>query len=521
MFVFKAAVVGAGTLGTTIAGMIEAAGIPVVVKDLGGGYEGLGDVDLVVIAANEEERETVLELFAELDDVTPGTAILASSASTLPITELAGATLRPDKVVGLHFLPAARMRAVEVVEGEATSPETVQAAVTFVQRLRCTPIRCYDEPGFVVNRILQGAASPEDPSGERFRLKALVEACVVVEDGVAAMREVDLAMSRLPGFDSPPFREADAVGLDAILARLERATAEADDDRFEPPTLLRRLVAQGRTGTASGQGFYPYPRPDAGWQERPVQLETRGDVAIAWLDRPPANSISTEVVATLRELWDAVSAPGSGVRALVIASANPQLFCAGADLRALVGMDPAGAPALVDAMNGLLRDFERSSVVTIAAVGAPALGGGCELAMGCDLRIAARSASFGQPEIGLGIMPGFGGTQRLPRLVGSSKALEMNLTGEPIGAEEAYGFGLVSDVVPDQELFDVALAWARRLAAAPPLAAGAIKRVSAAGDLDAGIEQEQRAFAKVFASADAREGLSAFFEKRPPKFTGS
>jgi enoyl-CoA hydratase/3-hydroxyacyl-CoA dehydrogenase len=149
-----------------------------------------------------------------------------------------------------------------------------------------------------------------------------------------------------------------------------------------------------------------------------------------------------------------------------------------------------------------------------------ALGGGCELAMGCDVRIAAASASFGQPEIDLGIMPGFGGTQRLPRLVGPAKALEMNTTGQAISAEEAYEFGLANRVVADHELFDTALAWARKLGGQAPLALEQIKRVSTPGDLDAGIEAEKAGFAAVFGSEDAREGIAAFLEKRTPRFQG-
>ncbi len=164
--------------------------------------------------------------------------------------------------------------------------------------------------------------------------------------------------------------------------------------------------------------------------------------------------------------------------------------------------------------------MERSSIVTIAAVNAVAFGGGCELAMACDFRIAAQSASFGQPEINLGIIPGFGGTQRLPRLIGEAKALELNLIGDPIGAEEAYELGLANRVVPDHELLDTALAWARKLAEQAPLAVEQIKRVSAAGDLDAGIEAEKQAFLSAFGSEDAREGISAFLEKRPARFRG-
>jgi enoyl-CoA hydratase/3-hydroxyacyl-CoA dehydrogenase len=154
-------------------------------------------------------------------------------------------------------------------------------------------------------------------------------------------------------------------------------------------------------------------------------------------------------------------------------------------------------------------------------VNAIAFGGGCELAMGCDVRIAARSALFGQPEVNLGILPGLGGTQRLPRLVGTNKALEMNLTGDPISADEAYEFGLVNRVVPDHELLDTALAWARKLAGQAPLSVGWIKAVSSDATLDAGIEAEKEAFAAALASEDAREGLSAFLGKRQPQWRGA
>jgi enoyl-CoA hydratase / 3-hydroxyacyl-CoA dehydrogenase len=208
------------------------------------------------------------------------------------------------------------------------------------------------------------------------------------------------------------------------------------------------------------------------------------------------------------------------VRALVLASSNPFLFSAGADIKAFTQMDEAGGAALVTDAHALLREMETSPVATIAAVNGLAYGGGCELAMACDVRIAAQSALFGQPEIKLGIIPGFGGTQRLPRLVGEAKALELNLVGDPIGADEAFEFGLANRVVADHELMDTALAWARRLAEQAPLAVEQVKRVSAAGDLDAGIEAEKAGFATVFFSADGREGISAFLAKRRPAWQG-
>jgi len=665
MFVFKAAVVGAGTMGGEIAAVVAAAGIPVVLKDVDQkfvdvgldkarevtavaqaqlvkkekitqeqadaaveellaritgtiGYDGFGDVDFVIEAV-PERMELKQAVFAELDAVTPGHAILATNTSSLSITEIADATTRPEQVCGFHaFYPASAMPLIEIVEGDETSPQTLTTAINFAQAIRKQPIACADVPGFVVNRILTSALSevfraqeerglsikqidegvgaknvapmgpfflidllgldtvlhvgehllesygPErfyvhagmrqlvadrqlgaktggagfykdgepqiagdadadaDELAELFVLKMLVEACLVLEERVAQARAVDLGLMAGAGLDPrrgilPPLLRADVEGLDATLERLEDAQ-ERYGERFAPPDILRRLVAQRRLGQTAGQGFFPWPRPDDGFAEGPVQLETRGDVAIAWLNNPPANSLSPTVNEALATTWEHVKR--SGVRALVIASANPLLFCAGADIKAFTTLDEQSGRAMLEQMHGLLRDMERSGVVTIAAVNAIAYGGGCELAMACDVRIAAESALFGQPEINLGIIPGFGGTQRLPRLVGESKALEMNLTGDAITGEEAFELGLAAAVVPDHELLDTALAWARKLAGQAPLAVERIKQVSAAGDLDAGLAAERTAFVDVFASEDAREGIGAFLGKRQPRWQG-
>src|SRR5204862_6335886 len=141
-------------------------------------------------------------------------------------------------------------------------------------------------------------------------------------------------------------------------------------------------------------------------------------------------------------------------------------------------MEPSKEGAdLIESGHGFMTGMEKSSTVTIASVNSLAFGGGCELAMACDFRIAAESATFGQPEINLGIMPGFGGTQRLPRLVGEGKALEMNLAGTPISSYEALRFGLANEVVPDHELFDTALSWARKMSQQAPRAPEKIKQV--------------------------------------------
>jgi enoyl-CoA hydratase/3-hydroxyacyl-CoA dehydrogenase len=358
---------------------------------------------------------------------------------------------------------------------------------------------------------------------ELLTLKTFIEACLVLEEGVATHRDIDFGMMAGAGLDPrrgllPPFMKADVEGLDTILERLEN-TVERHGERFTPPTILRRLVAQGRLGQKSGQGFYAYPLPDAEQPAEVVKLETRADgVAIAWLANGQMNSISPGVIEDLGKVW--AKAKSSGSRALVIASSNPFLFSAGADIKAFTSMDEAGGEQMIHTAHALFRELGSEGIATIAAVNGLAFGGGCELAMSCDVRIAARSALFGQPEIKLGIIPGFGGTQRLPRLVGSNKALEMNLIGDPILADEAFEMGLANRVVEDHELLDTALSWARKLAAQAPVALEQIKRVSAAGDLDEGIEAEKGAFAAVFASADAKEGITAFLGKRAPHFQG-
>jgi enoyl-CoA hydratase/3-hydroxyacyl-CoA dehydrogenase len=352
---------------------------------------------------------------------------------------------------------------------------------------------------------------------ERMGLKTLVESCLVLEEGVASAKDIEIGMMMGAGILPGPFTRADDAGLDTVLEHLERAYSDWGE-AYEPPVILRRLVAQGRLGKKSGQGFFAYPSPDEGEQRETVLLETRGEIAIAWLNRPPANPLSPQAVRDLISLWDEVDGK---VGALVIASSNIFTFSAGADIKEFTKMTPdADGAELVQSAHRLTRSMEASSTVTIAAVGSIAFGGGCELAMACDFRIASESASFGQPEINLGIIPGFGGTQRLPRLVGEAKALEMNLSGDPVDAYEAHRVGLANQVVPDHELFDTALAWARRLAEKAPIAVEEIKKRSAHADLERGLAGEAEGFARAFGSEDAKEGISAFLGKRRPAFRG-
>jgi enoyl-CoA hydratase / 3-hydroxyacyl-CoA dehydrogenase len=352
---------------------------------------------------------------------------------------------------------------------------------------------------------------------ERFGLKALVESCLVLEEGVASVKDIEIGMMMGAGILPGPFARADERGLEDVLEALERAQTEWGE-AFEPPLILRRLVAQGRLGKKSGQGFFPYPQPDDGQSRETVLLETRDDIGIIWLNRPPANPLSPQVIGELSEAWKEVDGK---LRAVVFASSNIFTFSAGADIKEFTKMKPdEEGRQLLESGHRFMRSMEESRTATIAAVNSIAFGGGCELSMACDFRVAAESATFGQPEINLGIIPGFGGTQRLPRLVGEGKALEMNLLGDPIDAYEALRVGLVNQVVADHELFDTAIAWARKLADQAPLAIEQIKKVSGQADLDDGLRVEGEGFGALFGSEDAKEGIGAFLGKRKPHFQG-
>jgi 3-hydroxyacyl-CoA dehydrogenase len=289
LFVFKAAVVGAGTMGGEIAQVVASAGIPVVLKDvkqefvdlglekarevsqaqLGAlvakekitqedserqleeivgriapatDYDGFGDVDFVVEAV-PERMEIKQAVFAELDSVTPGHAILSSNTSSLSVTEMGEATARPDKVCGFHFFyPASMMRLIEVIEGEETSEETIQAAANFAQAIRKTAIRCGEVPGFVVNRILNSAVSEVWRATEEEGLEVEAVDKVIKDSGTVPMG---------------PFFLTDLLGLDTVL-HVAEYLRESYGDRFYVSSKMKELVEAGNLGQKTGKGFYEH-----------------------------------------------------------------------------------------------------------------------------------------------------------------------------------------------------------------------------------------------------------------------
>jgi 3-hydroxyacyl-CoA dehydrogenase len=281
MFVFKAAVVGAGTMGGEIAQVIANADIPVVLKDVeerfveqGIGkarslwqgrvdagkldapelerklalitpaldYDAFGDVDFVVEAV-PERMDIKQAVFAEMDAVTPGHAVLASNSSSLSITEMSEATTRPDKVLGFHFFyPASVMRLIEVVEGEDTSPEAAGAAIGFAQRIRKVPIRCGEAPGFVVNRILTASIS------ELWRHQ---------EETEIEVQELDRIVAESKAAPIGPFFLTDLLGLDTVLS-VARYLRDCYGDRFYVHERMEELVSAGDLGAKTGKGFYEH-----------------------------------------------------------------------------------------------------------------------------------------------------------------------------------------------------------------------------------------------------------------------
>jgi 3-hydroxyacyl-CoA dehydrogenase len=289
MFVFKAAVVGAGVMGGEIAQVIAAADIPVLLKDVDQeyvdaglrrarevtgkqvgklvskekltaeqgeaqveatlaritgttSYDGFGDVDFAIEAV-PERIEVKHEVFADLDAATPGHAVLASNTSGLSISEIGDATNRPDKVIGFHFFwPASAMRLIEIVEGEETSQATLQAAANFAQAIRKTPVRCAECPGFVVNRILTSTAS------EIWRYQ---------DETGASPEAVDAFIKEQAGMPMGVFQVADMSGLDTVV-KVARDMADAYGDRFYVHKGMEELVSKGDLGAKSGKGFYEH-----------------------------------------------------------------------------------------------------------------------------------------------------------------------------------------------------------------------------------------------------------------------
>ena len=250
-----------------------------------------------------------------------------------------------------------------------------------------------------------------------------------------------------------------------------------------------------------------------------VHLERDGGVATIRLDRPPANALARAVSLELSAAATDVAAD-EAVRAVVVWGGE-RIFAAGADIKAMVDYGPEDVTLDVGALEQACRDIEAIPRITIAAINGYALGGGLELALSCDFRYAAEDARLGLPEVRLGIIPGSGGTQRLPRVIGLPKARDLVYTGRQVDAGEALEIGLVDRVAP-AEVYGLAMERASAFAKGPTAAYASAKRALAASDrpLAEGLQVERELFAPLFATGDQKEGMRAFLDKREPEFEG-
>jgi len=542
---------------------------------------------IIVIEAIFEDMKVKKELFEKLDGLCLKSTILASNTSSLSITELAKATNREDRFGGLHFFyPAAINRLVEVIAGEKTSKETIDRLMEISRALGKTPIRVKDAPGFAVNRFFvpwlneacrmlgekvaniptidkaakeafnigmgpfelmnttgipiafhsqeslhKGLGDFYKPSNilksqfessenwdmseevdenvietvkERFYGVIFGVACQLVEEEVASKEDTDRGAAIGLRWSAGPFAMMNHVGIEKTYD-LVSSLAEKSKGTFHVPEILRKQAESKKS-----------------WDLKTVRLTIEDRIAIITMDRPEAlNALNSKVLSDLNEIIFQVEKDES-VSAVII-TGEGKAFVAGADIREMLGKNPIEAREFTQLGQAVFRKIENITKPVIAAVNGIALGGGCELALACDIIIASENAKLGFPEVGLGIHPGFGGTQRLPRLVGRARAKEMIFTADILDAKEAEKIGLVNKVVSPDNLLEEARYMANKIAGQAPFAVRLAKSAINKGtdmDLDTGLAYEVESVSMAFSTKDSKEGLKAFTEKRKPKFQG-
>nr|MDO8098877.1 3-hydroxyacyl-CoA dehydrogenase NAD-binding domain-containing protein [Candidatus Njordarchaeota archaeon] len=358
-------------------------------------------------------------------------------------------------------------------------------------------------------------------AGAKFDLLRLVapavnEAAWLIEKGITTAEEIDPAVLNGLNYPRGLLRMADETGIDGIVAKLRELHEKYKEERYKPNPVLEEMVKENKLGRKTNEGFYKYGRGSYEF----VLVEKAGNVGIIYLNRPRrANALN---LAFLAEINDALSMleGDEEVRAVMITGVGNN-FCAGADLSIFA----SGRPELVveSSQTGhrVFRSIELNPKPVITAINGPALGGGFELAMACDLRVMSDKAFLGIPELNLGITPGWGGTQRLAYLVGVGKLKDIILLRKNIDAQKALELGLVSEVYPSGEFKQKSLEFARKVAELPPIAVRYFKKAVALGAmsfLEAGCFIESAVSGDISLTDNMAEGIQAFIYKRKSKF---
>jgi len=365
-----------------------------------------------------------------------------------------------------------------------------------------------------------GADVPTDEGTEdiRLRLTALManETAKLVGNDVADPAEIDEAVLLGAGFPEGPARLADDAGLAVLRDTLDELYDRLDAERYDPADYLVELADANDT-------FYPQQATEEERSFDTISIDVRERVGHVTLDRPHRMNTVNETL--LNELSDAVDSleENDDVRAILITGAGDQAFSAGADVQSMAGSaDPLDAVELSRNGQSTFGKLEETDLPVVAGIDGYCLGGGMEMATCCDLRVASQRSEFGQPEHNLGLLPGWGGTQRLANIVGEGRAKEIIFTAERYDAETMETYGFVNRLVQNDDLEDEAFDLARDLAQGPPIAQKYTKRAMRAGrdNTEAGLEAEAQAFGQLMNTDDLMEGVTAFMGDRDPDFKG-
>ncbi|MFC4437317.1 MULTISPECIES: 3-hydroxyacyl-CoA dehydrogenase/enoyl-CoA hydratase family protein [Natrialbaceae] len=367
----------------------------------------------------------------------------------------------------------------------------------------------------------EGVDIPTDEQSDlvKERLTATManEVAKLIGGDVAPPESIDEATKLGAGFPDGPVKLADEFGLENVLEALEDAYQETGHERYEPADYLEERASEG--------GFYETTEDEDGVEFDAIRIERPGEmVGHVVLDRPHRmNTISGELLDELGEAVDLLEEDDE-VRSILITGEGDRAFSAGADVQSMAagGADPLGAVELSKKGQSTFGKLESSELPVVAGIDGYCLGGGMELSTCADIRVASERSEFGQPELDLGLIPGWGGTQRLANVIGEGPAKEIILTADRYEADEMKRFGFVSDVVDNADLEERAFELAADLAGGPPIATKYTKRAMLAGrhDTDAGLEYEAAAFGQLMATDDLMEGITAFMGDEDPEFEG-